>query len=103
MSKLSDLNYNIAPVDDLSKTVVHFNPIKILSPPIHVLPLQSTPFSQSQPSPSSYHVGDNVTLLDLSDDDGLDDEADAPEAGPPPPRYPTRHRHAPDRGLFLSH
>ena len=97
------MNYKIAPVDDLSKTVVHFNPIKILFSPIHVFPLQSTPFSQSQPSPSSYHVGDNVALLDLSDDGGLDDEADAPEAGPPPPCYPTCYCHTPDFGPFLSH
>ena len=101
VSKLSDLNYKIAPVDDLSKTVVHFDLTKILFLPTHFFPLHSSPFSQSQPSSSSYRVGDNVTLLDLSDD-GLDDEADAPEAGSPPPCYPTCYRHAPDCGLFLS-
>ena len=107
VAKLSDLNYKIAPVQDLSKvSIVHFNRLKpctqgtrLATPPS----LQSPSHSHSTLSQSQYRVGDNITLLDFSEDETSDDDTHGAYVNPPPRHYPTRRRFPPDRGAFISH
>ena len=101
IAKLSDINYKIAPTHNSSSTsIVHFNRLKRYVPGTR-LPTQSSltpPSIHSQPLPSSgYNVGDNARLLDFSDDSDADDD------DTPVHRYPTRTRHPPDRGPYISH
>ena len=107
VAKLSDLNYKIAPVQDLSKvSIVHFDRLKpctqgtrLATPPS----LQSPSHSHSTLSQSQYRVGDNITLLDFSEDETSDDDTHGAYVNPPTRRYPTRRRFPPDRGAFISH
>uniref|UniRef100_A0A1X7U7F4 Uncharacterized protein n=1 Tax=Amphimedon queenslandica TaxID=400682 RepID=A0A1X7U7F4_AMPQE len=59
---------------------VHFDRLKPYTQSTHLTTLSS---SHSTPSQSSYRIGKNITLLDLSDNESSDDDAHGAPVNPP--------------------
>ena len=88
LARLSDANYRIRSLRGRSVTqIVHFNRLKPCPADVR-LENQNQPPRPTQPPPQQ--LGDNLVLPDY----GADPQAPQP---PPPPRYPCRTRHPPDR------
>uniref|UniRef100_A0A1X7V297 Uncharacterized protein n=1 Tax=Amphimedon queenslandica TaxID=400682 RepID=A0A1X7V297_AMPQE len=84
VSKLSDLNYKIATIQDLSKvSLVPFDCLKPYTQGTHLTTPPSLSSSHSTPSQSSYQIRNNITFLDFSDDESSDDDAHCAPVNPP--------------------
>ena len=97
MKKLSDINYVVAPVDQLNKhSIVHFDRLKLCPSTLRFSELlhDATPdVSETCSSPRRQYAGEGAKLF--SDESVT--PGDAPVTSGPTSRYPRRLRRPPDR------